>query len=204
MINNEMEKNASLDSVSDLEFGKNRVEMMRYRANSLSYTLGFGGIICSLLAAFICLNSTQPNTVVIILKILLNIVILLGGFLCCENTKAYSKRASIAMIVFGGVCIARMFWIPLQLIVYYNKYVEAYNAGDTAAQREAAKYIGLPITGHFTGGSNAWLPYSGNFRGITAIVLLALAAVCFISSGVVGYIRSTKLNNYLDSLKQKN
>ncbi len=204
MINNEMEKNASLDSVSDLEFGKNRVEMMRYRANSLSYMLGFGGIICSLLAAFICLNSTQPNTVVVILKIMLNIIILLGGFLCCENTKAYSKRASIAMIVFGGICVARIFWIPLQLIIYYNKYVAAFNAGDLEGQAAAAKYVGLPITGHFSGGANAWLPYSGNFRGVAAIVLLSVAATFFIASGVVGYIRSTRLNNYLDSLKEKN
>lgn len=198
MINNEFENKGSLNSISDLEFDKNSVEMLRYRDNRLSYMLGFGGILCSILAAFICLNSTNPTTFTVILKILLNIVILLGGFLCCEKTKAYSKQASIGMIVFGGICAARIFWIPLQLLTNYNTYIN----GDAAARDEAAKYLGAPITGAGDA-ANAWLPSSGSFRGITAIVLLACAAVFFIISGIIGIKKSTKLTTYLSSINEK-
>ena len=46
MMNNVENKN-DLNKMSDLEFGKNKVEMMRYRENSLSYKLGMAGIGCS-------------------------------------------------------------------------------------------------------------------------------------------------------------
>ena len=93
MINDGME-NKTLNSVSDLEFNKNSVEMMRYRVNALSNKLGFGALFCSIIAAFICLNSTNPITFAVILKIMLNIIILLGGFLCCEKAKKYRHRKS--------------------------------------------------------------------------------------------------------------
>lgn len=203
MINNEFENKGSLNSISDLEFDKNSVEMLRYRPNSLSYMLGFGGILCSILAAFISLNSTNPTTFVVILKILLNIVILLGGFLCCEKTKAYSKQASIGMIVFGGICVARIFWIPLQLLTKYSAYMSAIEAGNEAERLEAAKYLGAPITGAQNGGANAWLPSSGTFRGVTAIVLLACAAAFFIIAGIIGIKKSKKLTTYLTSINEK-
>lgn len=199
---NEMENKASLDQMSDLEFGKNKLEMMRYRVNGLSYKLGFAAILCSVFGAFVCLNSINPKTFIVILKILLNIVILLAGFLCVEKTRNYSKQASIGLIVLGGVCAARIFWIPIQLMTYYNIYVNAIKSGDTAAQAKATEIIGKPITGFFTNGSVRWLPYSGNFRGILAIVLLASAAAFFILAGVVGFIRSQKLSQYLDSIKE--
>lgn len=201
MINDGME-NKTLDSVSDLEFNKNSVEMMRYRTNDLSNKLGYCALGCSLMGAFICLNSTNPTTFVVILKILLNIVILLGGFLCCEKAKNYSKQGSIALIVFGGICAARIFWIPLQLLIYYPIYVNAMNNNDTEAAENASKYLGQTITGHWSGGLTRWLSYNGTVRGIVAICFLAAAAVFFIIAGVVGLKRSIKLNTYLDSLKK--
>ena len=201
MINDGME-NKTLNSVSDLEFNKNSVEMMRYRVNALSNKLCFGSLFCSIIAAFICLNSTNPITFAVILKIMLNIIILLGGFLCCEKAKNYSKEGSIALIVMGGVCIARIFWIPLQLLIYYPIYVNAMEAGDKATADNAAKYLGQTITGHWTGGLTRWITYSGTVRGIVAIVFLAAAAVLFIAAGLIGVKRSIKLNTYLDSLKK--
>ena len=201
MINDGME-NKTLDSVSDLEFGKNSVEMMRYRTNDLSNKLGYCALGCSILAAFICLNSTNPITFVVILKIMLNIIILLGGFLCCEKAKNYSKGGSIALIAFGGICVARIFWIPLQLLIYYPIYVNAQNAGDNETIDKASKYLGQTITGHWTGGLTRWLTYNGTVRGIVAIVFLAAAAILFILAGVIGLKRSVKLNTYLDSLKK--
>ena len=109
---NEVENTNSLNQMSDLEHDKNQLEMMRYRENHLSYNIGIIGIFASLLACFISLNSTNPITAVVVIKVLLNIIILLGGFLCIEKAKAYSKQGSIGLIVFGGICFARIFWIP--------------------------------------------------------------------------------------------
>lgn len=198
---NEVENTNSLNQMSDLEHDKNELEMMRYRENHLSYNIGIIGIFASLLACFVCLNSTNPVSAVIVIKVLLNIVILLGGFLCIEKAKAYSKKASIGLIVFGGICFARIFWIPLQLLIYFGQYKDYLNKKSTDTTFE--KYLGLTVTSSYveTEGSYRWLPADGNFRGILAIILLVIAALTFISAGVIGYIRSKKLSTYLDSLK---
>ncbi len=198
---NEVDNNNSLNQMSDLEHDKNQLEMMRYRENRLSYNIGIIGIFSSLLACFICLNSTNPITAVVVIKVLLNIVILLGGFLCIEKSKAYSKQASIGLIVFGAVCFARIFWIPLQLLTYFPKYMAYINGSSTDKTFE--KYLGKTITSAYSGAADSirWLPASGTFRGVFAIIFLLIAAAAFIGAGVIGYIRSTKLSNYLDSLK---
>ena len=200
---NEFENNNSLNQMSDLEHDKNQLEMMRYRENHLSYNIGIIGIFASLMACFVCLNSTNPVSAVLVAKILLNIVILLGGFLCIEKAKAYSKNGSIGLIVFGGICVARIFWIPLQLLIYFGQYKNFLAGESTDTTYE--KYLGKTIiSGYVEGaGSYRWLPASGNFRAIFAIVFLVIAAVTFIAAGVIGYIRSKKLATYLDSLKVK-
>jgi hypothetical protein len=198
---NEMENKPSLNEMSDLEFDKNKLEMMRYRANGLSYMLGFGGIAFSVLAAFISLNSFNPNSVLVIVKILLNVFILLFGFLCCEKAKAYSKNGSLVLIGLGGICAARIFWVPLQLIIYFNKFKAALDAGEKTADYE--KYIGKTITGYYKGDNTVrWLTANGNFRGIVAILFLALAATCFIIAGLIGVKRSVKLSGYMNSIKE--
>ena len=198
---NEVENNNSLNQMSDLEHDKNELEMMRYRENHLSYNIGIIGIFASLAACFVCLNSTNPVTAVVVAKVMMNIIILLGGFLCIEKAKAYSKNASIALIVFGGVCVARIFWIPLQLITYFAKYQD-FLAGKTT-DTTYENYLGKTITTAYSQSTDAyrWLPANGTFRGIFAIVLLLIAAAAFITAGVFGYIRSKKLSTYLDSLK---
>ena len=100
---NEQEKKANISKMSDLEYAKNDVEMMRYRANGLSNKLGLLGMAFSVLGMFICLNSFKPTDIQVLLIVMINIVILLGGFLACERAKAYSKNGSIALVVFGGV-----------------------------------------------------------------------------------------------------
>ena len=198
---NEVENNVSLNQMSDLEHDKNQLEMMRYRENRLSYNIGIIGIFASLIACFICLNSTNPITAVVVAKVMLNIVILLGGFLCIEKAKAYSKNASIALIVFGGICVARIFWIPLQLIRYFAQY-QAFLKG-TTTDKTFENYLGKTVTNAYSSSVDSirWLPASGTFRGVFAIIFLLIAAATFIAAGVIGYIRSKKLNTYLDSLK---
>lgn len=210
---NDIENKTSLNGMSDLEFNKNKVEMTRYRANGLSYKLGFLAIVFSVLAAFMSLNSFQPNSVAVIGKIMLNIVILLGGFLFCEQAKNYSAKSSIGLIVMGGICIGRIFWIPLMLITKYNELVSAHKAlnapgADTAEIQEKidklSESLGTTITSEYTGGfAVSWLPHSGTFRGIVAIVFLICAATAFIAAGVIGFQRSRRLSTYLESINVK-
>ena len=65
---NDVENKDSLNRMSDLEFDKNSVEMLRYRTNKLSYTIGLLGIGFSLLAAFILFNSMAVNTPFVLFK----------------------------------------------------------------------------------------------------------------------------------------
>lgn len=214
---NKLEEKSTMNKMSDLEFGKNSVEMMRYRDNKLSYGLGFLGLGFSVFAAFIYLNSMFPETFQVILAILLNVVLLLFGFLCIEKTKAYSKQGAISLIVIGGINVLQIFWIPLNIITTYNKWQdlldkaakikttgtsEEYTAAVKAASDYATANVGKVI---YEGSANNvhWLFTNGNFRGITAMVLLILSAACFIAAGVYGYLRAKKLYTYLDSIKVK-
>ena len=230
MMNNVENKN-DLNKMSDLEFGKNKVEMMRYRENSLSYKLGMGGIGASVLACFLCLNAFNPVNFATLIAIMLNIVILLGGFLCIEKAKSYSFSGSVALIVFGGVCIGRIFWIPVfYLLAHYDKWKKASDAlkvanenlkDATKAADEAniakytseianyndtmaihEKYLGKTITSN-NYNKISYLPTDGNLRAILAIVALVVAAVFFIAAGYIGVVRSRKLSTYLNSINQK-
>lgn len=197
MMNNVENKN-DLNKMSDLEFGKNQVEMMRYRDNSLSYKLGLGGLAFSVLAAFFCLNGFNPTNFTTLLAIMLNIVILLGGFLGVEKTKSYSMKGSISLIVFGAFCAGRIFWIPLLLIIHYNAWVSEGKPNNSSH----TEFIGKTIT---TDNQNqlTYLPTDGNVRAILAIVCLGLAAALLILAGVIGMKRSRKLTTYLNSINQK-
>lgn len=215
---NEIENKSSQKNMSDLEYAKNDTEMMRYRVNSLSYKLGLGAMGCSLMGAFICLNSLNPNDFQVIFIILLNIVILLGGFLCAEKVKNYSKSGAIAQIVFGAICFARIFYVPLILLINFNKYIAAYNwlqantgakpsekRAQNAIMNEAKNYLGVTITSYYEKNNfaNAFLPASGNFRAIAAMIFFACAGVLFVLAGIIGYQRSNKLSKYLESINIK-
>ncbi len=198
MMNNVENKN-DLNKMSDLEFGKNKVEMMRYRDNSLSYKLGLGGIACSVLACFFCLNSFAPTSFTTLLAIMLNIVILLGGFLSVEKAKAYSFKGSIALVVFGGICIARIFWIPLLIILNYIGWVNDGKPNNSSY----SEFIGKTIT---TDNVNqlTWLGNdNGYLRAILAIVSMVAAAALLIAAGYIGVVRSKRLTTYLNSINQK-
>lgn len=160
-------------------------EMLRYRANSLSYKYGMLAIVFSILAAFISLNSIQWDVDVII-KILGNIIILLFGFLSIEKVKAYDKKFSYVLMAFGLVCIGRIFWCPLMLIRDYTKFL---------ADPEFTGRLGKTVVGD--GMMNAYLPQSGYTRAIIAIVFLSLAAVSFIVSGVTAYIKARQYEEYM-------
>ena len=185
MSNNLENKNSKVEKVY---YDQNNLEgeMLRYRANSSSYKYGMLAIVFNILAAFISLNSVKWGVDVII-KILMNIVILLFGFLSIEKAKAYSKKYSYVLIGFGIVSIARIFWYPLILIRDYSAYL--------LDETQLGK-LGPTITSK-NEYSNAYLPASGYTRATIAIVLLSLAAVCFLVSGIIGYVKAKKYEQYM-------
>lgn len=197
---NELEKKSSFNAMSDLEITKNSIEMLRYRNNRLAYALGLGGVALSLFAAFICMNSMNPENFQVIFKIILNVFILLFGFLCCEKAKTYQVRGSFYLIGLGVLNFLRIFWIPLQLIINGNAYKEALASGDIEAQEAAKQFIGKTITD--TQNQVNWLPADGSVRGLIAIILLVLAGILMIVGGVMGFLKAKKLSAYLDSLKE--
>ena len=198
---NEQKERATLNKMSDLEYAKNDVEMMRYRANTLSSKLGLGGMAFSMLGAFICLNSFKPHDFQIFIIIMLNIVILLGGFLACEKAKSYSVAGSIFQVIFGVVCFGRMFYIPRILIKYYNIYKKGSGA---KGYNKAVKNLGASITAR-NGSSyaHAFLTPNGTARGIIALIFFAAASALFIAAGIIGVLRANKLNRYLSSIEEK-
>lgn len=199
----------------DQEIEQIHLEKMRYINNSTSYKLGLCGIVLSLIAMFIGLNSVAPSSVLTLFIVLINILVFLFGFLSSEKVKAYSKKYCYYMYGLGGICIARIFIYPLMLIINYTKFnamikgvsdedlLNTYNAA-------VAKYkgtLGSTIMGELNSTGTAiektgYLWSNGNFRGILLMVILAGAAACFISSGVIGYLKQKKLNAYLDSIKK--
>ena len=194
---NELEKKSSFNAMSDLEITKNSVEMLRYRNNKLAYSLGLGGVAASLFAAFICMNSMNPSNFSVIFKIILNVFILLFGFLCCEKAKTYQVRGSFYLIGLGVICLLRILWIPLQLITKYGEYITAEPG--SAKMAELEEFLGSPIT---KGNQYAWLPSAGDVRGFIAIGLLVVAGILMIVGGVLGFMKAKKLAAYLDSLKE--
>ncbi len=190
MLNN-LENNEEVKSTSEkIYYDEHDIEgqMLRYRTNSLSYKLGMGAILCSVLAAFISLNTLVWNASVII-KILGNIIILLFGFLSIEKVKAYSKEYSYVLCGIGAVCVARIFWCPIQIMVWYGRFLA--NPEDV----EVKEHLGPTITGSYI--TEAYLPQNGYVRGIIAIVLLALTATLFISAGIIGIIKAKRYANYM-------
>ena len=159
--------------------------MLRYRSNSLSYKYGMLAIVFSILSAFISLNSVKWDLTIIV-KILGNIIILLFGFLSVEKVKAYNKKFSYVLMVFGVVCIARIFWCPLILIKDYAQFL---------SNPEVTGRLGQTVVGNAM--MNSYLPQSGYTRAIIAIVLLVLSSISFLVAGITAYFKSVQYENYM-------
>lgn len=197
------------------------LEKLRYNNNSLSYKLGLGALVCSVVSMFFALNTVDPSNFLTMIAILGNILILLIGFLSCEKVKTYKIDYSYIMLGLGGVCAARIFWFPLKTIIYWNKFVNALGGSaskctkesyDTASSLYSTK-LGASVLGKFvvddasTGighvSTTGFLTCNGNVRGILMIILLAVAAAMFILSALICIKKSKELNGYLESINAK-
>ena len=211
---NEQENKTSLTKLSPEEYEKNQVEMSRYRNNGLTYRLGLLGMGTSLFACIILLNSMTPNIHGFIV-VMLNIIVLLGGFLACEKAKNYSMKGSIALSFMGAISIARIFYTPLLLLIYSGIYDANYAKSSSADPeiREAAakkledatKWVGKSITESYAKNdyAYAYLYHNGIFRAIFVMIFLGISGACFIAASIIGIKRSKKLTTYLESISQK-
>ncbi len=200
MINEQKERNV-LTKMSDLEYTKNDLEMMRYRNNKLAYSLGLGGMAFAVLACFFELNSLNAGTFNTMIIIALNIIILLGGFLGCERTKSYSKGGCISLFVFAGVVMANIY-NPIILMIDFA----TFRGDDAVAAAEAKANLGPSVYSHYVSGATSSFNYfwaSGITRGVFIIIFLIASAALFVAGGVIGYLRSKKLTDYLTSIGSK-
>jgi hypothetical protein len=211
---NEQENKTSLTKLSPEEYEKNQVEMSRYRNNGLTYRLGLLGMATSLFACLILLNSMTPNVHSFIV-VILNIVVLLGGFLACEKAKNYSFKGSIALAVMGGISIGRIFYTPFILLIYsasfdhYYSKVSSTDAKTAAEAKEkldaAVKWVGKSITESYSQNNYAYayLYHNGVFRAVFVMVFLGISGASFIAASIIGMKKSRKLTAYLESINQK-
>ena len=196
MINEQKERNV-LTKMSDLEYTKNDLEMMRYRNNKLAYALGLGGMAFAILAVFFELNSINAGTFNTMVIISMSVLILLGGFLGCEKTKNYSKGGCISLFVFAGVSLANMY-NPILLIYYYKEF--------KAGSESAKSFLGPSVYSNLESSATSAHGYfwaDGNVRGAFIIVFIIASAALFVAGGVIGYLRSKKLTDYLTSIGSK-
>lgn len=217
---------AIISSMSEAEYANMQLEKMRYFDNKTSHTLGYVGIGTSLLAMFFALNTMSPayflGGVGTVIAILMNIFILLTGFLTVEKVKAYSIGYSKYMIVLGGLSVLRIFWYPLSTMRLYNQMISQIKSGDYQTFGDVTKNFndklgasilnGTPLDANGNNCANdlskfdhiataGYFSANGNIRGIVMIILLVISAASFIAGGIIGYIKAKKLKDYLATLE---
>lgn len=210
---NEQENKTSLTKLSPEEYEKNQVEMSRYRNNGLTYRLALLGMGTSLFACLIFLNSMTPSVHSFII-VMINIVVLLGGFLAAEKAKNYSLKGSIALSVAGGISIIRIVY-PVILMyysaIYDSNFAKASSSDAEVAKKataeldKAVKWVGKSITESYSSNKYAYafLYHNGVFRAVFVMIFLGISAASFIVASVIGIKRSRKLTTYLESINQK-
>lgn len=189
---------AKVKTIEIVDIENVREEKLRYQKNSLAYMLGFIGILLSAASALICLNTMKPNFLTIV-KILMNVVLLLFGFLSCEKVKNYSKKFSLVMFVFGAASVLRIFWMPLQMIVQWS------NANTKTTDKDSMttylkKYFSEQVYNGDLASKKGFLPRNAAFRGVLCMILLIGSALAYFFSGYVGYLKANKLEKHLKSI----
>lgn len=159
-------------------------DLLRYRKNKAAANLALLAI------AFNCLyfmfvykqvcgnikaqftNESPVYTYMMGVSVIINLIILLTAFLSSERLKGYDKRFSFVVWAIAIVQIVRIFIYPL------NTYNTKYQAG------MAEKYI------------------FGTGTFVLLIACLAASAACLIASGVIGYIRASKLEKFVKAVDE--
>lgn len=184
---------AKVKTIEIVDIENVRNEKLRYQKNSLAYALGFLGIGLSLIAAFIALNTYKLGYLTIV-KILLNVVVFLFGFLSCEKVKAYNKSYAYVFFGFAALSILRIFWVPLGIMRAWNDFEKTADA-----KKASEKFYEQIINGQDKV-KKGYLSADGNLRGTLCIIFLVGSAIAFGFAGYVGYSKARKLEKYLESI----
>jgi len=94
-----------------------KADKMRYQPNKSGYALVLLGLVFSIIALFSIITppTIRPNFR-IAMEILINIFLMLLTFLAAERCKVYSRQWAIIAIVFAGIHVLRIFWVPTYLL----------------------------------------------------------------------------------------
>ena len=158
-----------IDKITSPEVKLIQKDRMRFTKNTLSSTLCYIAILFNVLY-FANIYSTDIGSyyynIHIGISVVYNLLFLLFTFLCSEGVKNYSKGYSIFLLAIGTMQIVRIFDIPLK----------AHNTIISINKVES--------------------PVMDDKQFATLIVFLIISAVCCITAGVAGLIKTITLENY--------
>lgn len=160
MKDNQVEKNVVLQD-----------DILRFRKNKLSANLALLALVFNILyfTLLYTIHTTDMYTLVIGISVIVNLLVLLGGFYASEGIKGYNKKVCIILLVLAVVQIVRIFIYPLKGL-----------SGDWMGGNA---YFGAIMT-----------PTS---NGVLLIIYLVGSAACFIASAITGYISANRLEAHL-------
>ena len=158
-----------------------RTDIKRYKNNKVASSLALLAIVFNCLY-FCLLYSFRDNyfgTWRLGVSVILTLVVLLFTFLSSEGIKSYNKKFAIPLLILAAVQIIRMFGLPLEALKYdVSRDVASQITGGALNMR----YFGIDL--------------SPTASYIILVVWLAASAACLITSAIIGYINSVKLENF--------
>ena len=151
-----------------------KTDRMRYTKNKISANLSYLAIVFNALYFISIYSSDVKNyyyNIEIGISVVYNLLFMLFVFLSSEGVKNYDKKYSIVLAVIGALQIVRIFGIPMD--AYYS-------------------FIELK--------KNQYLHVMESNQFYLCVAYLVVSAACAIIGGVIGFIKSTKLEKYEKSL----
>ena len=150
-------------------------DIRRYKNNKFASLMALLAIVFNCLY-FCLLYSFRDNffgTWRLGVSVILTLVVLLVSFLSSEGIKNYNKKFAIPLLILAAVQIIRIFGLPLEALKY-----DVANAANALEMR----YFGIDL--------------SSAASYTIMVIWLAASAACLITSAVVGYINSVKLETF--------
>ncbi|MGN0817428.1 MAG: hypothetical protein ACI4L9_00525 [Candidatus Coproplasma sp.] len=142
-------------------------DILRYKKNKFASSFALLGLVfnCLYFMLFYSVSTTPLYKILLGGSVILNLLVLLGGFYASEGIKGYNKKFSYVLFVLAAIQIARIFIYPT---------------------------IGM-ANDWLTGNYYFAIPMNSISNGVIFIVYLAASAACFIVSGVQGFIVANRL-----------
>lgn len=160
MKKNHVEKNAVLQD-----------DILRYKKNKFAANFALLALVFNILyfTLLYTIHTTEIYKLLVGVSVIVNLLVLLGGFYASEGIKGYNKKFCILLLVLAAVQIIRIFIYPLM--------------GMRDGWLKGNAYFGAIMT------------VAGN--GVVMIIYLAASAACFITSAVFGFINASRLEAHL-------